>query len=119
MPYFFNNSETTTSVEVGNGEVVSVFPKDTVFIEGPASSKREVKRMISLGILQRTGNPNRREKRVPMNNIQGPTQEDLSTKYSNAMLESNDLEASNRSVENTEEVESKPRKRRTRSKTKD
>ena len=71
MPWYYNNSETTTSVEVGRGEVVCVQPMSYVFVENIMINKKEFMKLVSRNVLQRTGSPKRADvkKQIPVEPI--------------------------------------------------
>jgi hypothetical protein len=115
MPWFHNNSDTTTSVEVGNGEVVSVHPFGVVFIENSSVGKRDVKKLIGKGVLQRTANPNRGNKpiQVVFEQIAEPVK--IETDFSASLVEIEGEVGSN--VPDSDSATVKPkRSRRTKTK---
>ena len=66
MGWYYSTSERVISVPVGNGEVVGVRPYTHVFVDSRMENRSEVRRLVSLGKLQRTGDPGRgAEKVVP------------------------------------------------------
>ena len=110
MPWYFNNSETTTSVEVGNGEVVSVFPRDYVFVDNSVNNLSPLSRLVSRNVLQRTGSPQRAvNKLVPQTNISNQTAS-IQSAFSEAIIENKEDNTEN----NHGEVEKPTKKRQNR-----
>lgn len=57
MGWYYCTSERVIPVPVGNGEVVGVRPYSHVFIDSRMEGRGEVRRYVSIGHLQRCGNP--------------------------------------------------------------
>ena len=66
MGWWYSTCERVIPVPVGNGEVVGVRPYTHVWIDPRMEGRAEVRRYVSLGHLQRSGNPGRgSRKQVP------------------------------------------------------
>lgn len=112
MPWFHNNSDTTTAVEVGGGEVVSVQPYGTVLIDHGVLARQEIKKLISKGVLQRTANPNRSANKPT---IQAPFVEPVKveTAFSSSLVEiKSDLSSNDSDPALAEDVKVKSRRTR-------
>ena len=70
MGWYYNPSGRPVAVELGDGEVLSVRPGSVVEVSGRGETLGSLSHLVSIGRLQRTGNPGR--KRVVANNSAQP-----------------------------------------------